>query len=408
MTDLFAQHRDMARSVAYGMAAKLPRSVAREDLEQAALIGLFKWCTAHPDDSHPGWRGGLITRMRGAILDWLRREDYLTRGERARGDLQVLHLEDVSSDDGPAWQDMLGQVQDPNEYARVDALRAIDAAMPARLRNLVVETFALGTSQAELACELGISEPRVNQLLVQAKDAMRAHLERQRDVLAPGSSVQVLASPKFRVRDFRRELWLTRRNELFQRLEPGMSLRALAIKLRLPDTTVHTWCTDNSGRTKFTGLSRRDPISTAMRRRGKVLIAEALRVTGGTGEKAAALLKMSNTAVCAWRKRFLPDAPTCPPGKKRRVDWATIAALYKRGLSTSEVAKAVGLSKPGVAHALRKLGVPGRQGRGGRRRRDISAADCHRLRSAGLPLHQIARQLRCGIGLVRARLKEVS
>lgn len=399
----FAENQALALRIARGIGAKLPRNVELGDLEQAALIGLHEWTTRHPDSSEQGWRGGLIMRVRGAVYDWLRSEDYLKRSTREKGELQILHLEDLSSEDGPGWENMLGHVDvSSGEYSRLDALEALRAEMPERDRQIVRGVLA-GTMQRDIAVELSVSEPRVNQLLARATQTMRSHLERDRRALA-----QVLETPKFSVRDFRRELWLTRRNELFQRLEPGMSLRALAIKLRLPDTTVYTWCHDNSGRTKFVGLARRDPINTAMRQRGKVLIAEALRVTGGNGERAAALLKMGNTAVCAWRRRFLPDAPICPPGKKRRGDWATIAALYERKLSTSEVAKAVGMSKAGVGHALRKLGVPRRRDRGGRRRREISAADCHRLRSAGLPLHQIARQLRCGIGLVRARLKEAS
>ncbi len=396
--ELFARHQDRARRIAYGFSRKLPPNVAREDIEQAALIGLHQWCSAHPDSSQPGWQWGLATRVRGAIIDWLRSEDWLPRRARAAGAAEVLHLEDLRGDDGPGWQDILGEYDETEFSARVDALAALEADMPARDRHLVIETFARDAKQKDLARELGVTDARVSQLLTRATRTMREHLER------PRVSVQVATTPKFKVRDFKHELWLARRNALWQRMEPGMSMRQLALKLRLPETTVYYWCTDRSRAKKF-DPSRRDPISAAVRERGKELIAAAYRAEPA-GHRAAALLQISHGCIRDWRRRLLPEIPLCPTGHRPRVDWSTLASLYESGLSQRQIAREVGMHPAGVGHALRKLGIVGR--RRAPRRRDIPSEECKRLRDAGLSLKGVALSLHCSIGLVRRRLAKAA
>lgn len=402
MTDLFAQHLDLARRVARGIAAKLPRNVALEDLEQAALLGLHQWCTAHPDSSHPGWRGGLITRVRGATLDWLRTEDYLSRGARARGELHLVHLEDLSTDDGPSWQDTLGQFEEPSEYAREDVLRALSADMPARDRLLIVEAFGRGSTQAALAQKLGVSEPRIAQLIARALRTMRQHLEREQEIVAqPVARVQVLETPRLRVRDFKRELWLARRNALYQRMTPGMTMRGLARALDIPEATLHNWC--GSTKLRYVLLDRSDPISDAVRQRGRDLIVAALRARGGSGQRAAPLLRITNTTLCEWRRRLIPEAPTCPSGVPSRVAPDVLVKLRGQRLSHRQIGKRVGLSAPAVQAALAKLGLSGGDPR---RRIDVSVEACVKARGEGLSLRQLAQRFKCSIALVRKRLRE--
>lgn len=402
MSDLLlAAHRDMALRIARGFARKVPPSVELEDLEQAALIGLWKWCSAHPDSSQPGWRGGLVTRIRGAVIDWLRAEDYLPRRARANeGEkLQIIRLEDLSSGDGPGWQDLIGEYEESECDARLDALEALEADMPERERQLVVETFARGRSQKDLALDLGVSEPRVNQLLKRATRTMRDHLERKRDI-APPVSVQVLATPTFRVRDFKRELWLARRNALWQRMKPGMTITGLARELGLPEVTVWSWC--NSTKLRKVLVDRSDSITDAVRERGKELIVAALRARGGSGNQAAPLLRISNAALCQWRRRLIPEAPTCSRGPRSRVESSTLAALHARKLSCSQIGREVGLSKPRVREYLAQLGLPRNDPR---LRPDVTASACSKLRSEGLTHRQVAQRLACSTQLVRARLR---
>jgi RNA polymerase sigma factor for flagellar operon FliA len=66
------------------IAIRLPPHVAREDLLQAALIGLYGAIERFRPDMESGFESFACHRIRGAMLDELRKNDYLSRGTRAR------------------------------------------------------------------------------------------------------------------------------------------------------------------------------------------------------------------------------------------------------------------------------------------------------------------------------------
>lgn len=351
MTDLFAQHQGLALRIASAMAGKLPRNVAREDLEQAALIGLHQWCTAHPDSSQPGWRGGLILRVRGAVLDWLRAEDYLSRGARAKGELQLIHLEDLSGEDGPGWQDTLGQFEKPNDYARLDALAALEADLPTRERHLIIESFGRGTTQAELARELRVSEQRISQLLTRAKQTMREHLQREREVVGTTvASVTVLATPKWRTRDFYSELRHVVRTSLCEKMRDAPAASQLASMLAVPETTAWRWTGPGACLPRFL-RGQSGALGEQLRERARTLVAGAHREADGSLHRIADMLTVSPQTARRLVRVLMPEV-----GRDRRTNAA------------------------------------------------VSTAEIQRLGETGLTPHQIARQLGCSRCLVRGRL----
>lgn len=388
--DLFNQHLDRARRIARAVAGKVPPNVVRHDLEQAALLGLYQWCSDHPDSGQPGWLGGLTLRVRGAVTDCLRQHDFLTRRARARGDLGVVHLEDLSYDDGRGWDEMMigESSHEDSTLDRLQALEALEADMPERDRHLVVEAFGKGTQQLDLARKLGVTEARVSQLLARATRTMRQHLDGERKPKREPVSIQVPATPKFRVRDFKRELWLERRNALWQQLQPGMSMRDLARRLDMPPTTIYNWC--SSKRMHSVQLWRSDPITDQVRQRGIDLVDAALRAENGNSRRAADLLRLGHSAVCAWRRRLVPDAPRCDPGPASRVDRASLMSLRARGLSDRQIALEVGMHHSSVHAALKKAGVPpcGLLPLAG-----IARAEYEQLAAEGMSHSQIAARL---------------
>ena len=74
MTTLEPRLQSMAITIARAFVRKLPCNVQREDIEQAALIGLMKGLRKHPTPTGDaeGWEGYLRQRIRGAIIDELR------------------------------------------------------------------------------------------------------------------------------------------------------------------------------------------------------------------------------------------------------------------------------------------------------------------------------------------------
>lgn len=174
-----ARHRTIAHRAARGFVAKW-RSWDRSEIEQVALIGLFDWIRRHPDDSTPGWREGAFQRSRGRVLDELRAQDWFPRSARRRAEAQGVTLRIARCDDAdPNWADTwAGHAETPEEIAlRNDALaEAWRAPLDARAERIVRLRHERERGVADIATELGISEPRVCQLYAGAVARMFARV----------------------------------------------------------------------------------------------------------------------------------------------------------------------------------------------------------------------------------------
>lgn len=79
---LITEHLDMAVGMARHMARRLPPAVSGEDLESAALLGLTEAAERYDASREEPFMAFAAKRVRGAILDHLRRNDVLTRRDR--------------------------------------------------------------------------------------------------------------------------------------------------------------------------------------------------------------------------------------------------------------------------------------------------------------------------------------
>ena len=79
---LISQHADMARRIALKMARRCPHWVAREDLVAAGLLGLTEAARRYDDTRSEPFIPFAEQRIRGAVLDELRRGDLLPRRVR--------------------------------------------------------------------------------------------------------------------------------------------------------------------------------------------------------------------------------------------------------------------------------------------------------------------------------------
>ena len=79
---LISQHADMARRIALKMARRCPQWVNREDLVAAGLLGLTEAARRYDDTRSEPFVGFAEQRIRGAVLDELRRGDLLPRRVR--------------------------------------------------------------------------------------------------------------------------------------------------------------------------------------------------------------------------------------------------------------------------------------------------------------------------------------
>lgn len=165
----------MALDVARRFHRHLPRSIVVSDLEQAAVIGLLDGLRRHPDGSGPSWEWYLRRRIRGEIIDELRRQDWCGRRRGGRAAHRMVHLEDVRQH----WEDRIagaGESVEDVAITRVDAAKAWSAPVGVRGGRILRATFERGRLQKEIGNEEGVSEARISQLVEVALLGMRRHL----------------------------------------------------------------------------------------------------------------------------------------------------------------------------------------------------------------------------------------
>ena len=228
--DLVVKHLPMVRQVLAGVAAHYPRHADREELAQAATLGLVEAAARYDAARGVPFDRWAALRIRGAIVDAVRAMDFAPRmlrsaarnAESARADLETelgrsvtdeevaaklgMSTEELSALQGRVHRALvlsldaragdadgdgvtLGsslvdevtlmpeEVLEQRETARYvkDAL----ACLPDRLRTVVSGYFLEGRTSAEIAEELGVTESRVSQLRSEALLLMRVGIEAQ-------------------------------------------------------------------------------------------------------------------------------------------------------------------------------------------------------------------------------------
>jgi RNA polymerase sigma factor for flagellar operon FliA len=221
---LLKEHAPLVRRIAHHMIAKLPPSVDIDDLIQSGMIGLMDAINRYQEEQGAQFTTYAAQRIRGAMLDELRENDWLPRGQRknlrkvedaihqlqqrfsrppretelaqhlnisledfqqllqdARG-YQLIHYEDFNEEDGDHFLDR--HVSDPNG-SPLDALlernmrsHLVEAItkLPEREKVLMGLYYEQELNLKEIGDIMGVSESRVCQLHSQAVARLRAAL----------------------------------------------------------------------------------------------------------------------------------------------------------------------------------------------------------------------------------------
>ena len=160
--------------------ARLPPNVLKEDLMAAGTYGLLN-ALRRSEDRGPAFEWYARIRIRGAVVDELRAQDWLSRRARARrtsvagSDPRAV----VGFDDLPEQGQELEVADAPDPDELVDTHRSwqsVHAAielLPPRERLLVQMHYLQGRPLKDVAAELGVSEPRVSQLHARAMTMLR-------------------------------------------------------------------------------------------------------------------------------------------------------------------------------------------------------------------------------------------
>ncbi|WP_380176334.1 sigma-70 family RNA polymerase sigma factor [Kineococcus sp. DHX-1] len=238
---LVEQHLPLVGYITSEFIGRLPSHVSRDDLTSAGLMALFQASRAYDPTTGVPFNRYANTRIRGAILDDLRGQDWASRGVRSRqrklsqtedqlttqlgrtptsSELastlgvsekelaetrdeaqrsMVLSMQGFTAE-GASLDDHLpthtpGPEQELLHRERLGYLRSAVSVLPERLRHVVEGYFLHERPMAELAEELGVSESRISQMraeaLVLLRDGMNTHLSPEMVLKSAGSGAAV-------------------------------------------------------------------------------------------------------------------------------------------------------------------------------------------------------------------------
>ncbi len=223
---LIRQYSPLVRRLAHHMMAKLPPSVQVDDLIQVGLIGLSEALTRYEATQGVQFETFATQRIRGAMIDELRENDWMSRGSRksqkeievaltrlehrlgrspteseiaaelgmelaeyqsllykVKG-TQLVYLEDMTGgsegEDGFLDRHMVDNEADPlqqlrNQRLRESLVQAIKH-LPEREQYIMSMYYEQDMNLKEIAAVLGITESRVCQLHSQSIARLRAKM----------------------------------------------------------------------------------------------------------------------------------------------------------------------------------------------------------------------------------------
>lgn len=232
------------------VSMRLPTYVDRDDLRSAGLEGLVQAARTFAEERGVPFRHFALARIRGAIMDDLRRNDWASRSVRQAGRAREEAIEHLTATVGStpsnqAIAEFMGISTDdlraldasltrgsllsldaspaPGSVRSADTLvasssgpedqvlenelhqylRAAVASLPERLSTVITRYFLQGHPMADIAHDLGVTESRVSQLRAEAllliKDGINSHLapEQVPTVARPGGAVDRRRSAYF-------------------------------------------------------------------------------------------------------------------------------------------------------------------------------------------------------------------
>ena len=94
--EMLAQYAPLVRRLGLQLIAKLPASVELDDLIQVGMLGLLDAASRYQDDQGAKFETYASQRIRGAMLDELRANDWVSRGLRksSRGISAAVHAQE--------------------------------------------------------------------------------------------------------------------------------------------------------------------------------------------------------------------------------------------------------------------------------------------------------------------------
>ena len=175
--ELIERYAPLATAMARRMRVPTNALTGRDDIESAALVGLIDAVDRFDPDRGVPFEGYAGLRIRGAVLDELRRVDDHTRDERRRAravaddtepEIGAFHATlslDLLLESGD--RDWAAEDQTDDRYESQDLRGRVESALrclPPRQRELLARYYGDALTLRQSAVQMGISEARACQL----------------------------------------------------------------------------------------------------------------------------------------------------------------------------------------------------------------------------------------------------
>lgn len=174
---LISEHVEVARRISLRVARRCPDWIAREDLMGAALLGLTEAANRYDASRNEPFLAFAEKRIRGAVLDELRRGDIMPRRARAMARKIGLIIRDLETSGKPVTDEAVaGVLGVPVEEYRENLEQLVHVTVGALEQ----------ADESVLACEEG--SPETDTIKRDAMQRVRAALPKleQRDLLVLG------------------------------------------------------------------------------------------------------------------------------------------------------------------------------------------------------------------------------
>jgi RNA polymerase sigma factor for flagellar operon FliA len=183
-------HKEVARRL-----RRVPPNVLRDDLVAAGSYGLLDALRKSPERG-PAFEWYARVRIRGALVDELRSQDWLSRRARTRtteaqaegttGGTSVVGLDDLPNSQAERFADetSLTPLEAVERRADRSRLERVVALLPERDADIVTWHYFDDVPFKAIAARLQVSEPRISQLHTRAMGQLRARLTAEQNAEA--------------------------------------------------------------------------------------------------------------------------------------------------------------------------------------------------------------------------------
>ena len=218
---MIESHLPLVHQVVTQIACRVPANVLRDDLLTAGTFGLVDSLRKNGGDGGETFEWYARTRIRGAVLDELRAQDWLTR--RGRDAVNAASLREDGESDGAVLvplddvsfneeQEFLA-ASEPDPAAIYESketmqtlIRAVER-LPERERLVIFMYYFEEARFKEIGLALGgVSEPRVSQLHYRALGRLKSIFE-EKPYRAPRRTVSAESEPEPEEPGFSSDAW---------------------------------------------------------------------------------------------------------------------------------------------------------------------------------------------------------